>query len=58
MVQKKKCKARKTVKNATLDAKIGVDTAENEQKRKMFDQITVTPTVAFARWKDECGISK
>ena len=33
MVQKKKCRARKTLKNATLDAKIGVDTAENEQKR-------------------------
>ena len=33
MVQRKKCRARKTLKNATLDAKIGVDTAENEQKR-------------------------
>ena len=28
------CKARKTLKNAALVAKIGVDTAENEQKRK------------------------
>ena len=33
MVQKKTCRARKTLKNAALVAKIGVDTAENEQRR-------------------------
>ena len=33
MVQRKKCRARKTLKNATLDAKIGVDTAENEPRK-------------------------
>ena len=30
MVQRKKCAARKTLKNDALDAKIGVDTAVNE----------------------------
>ena len=30
LVQRKKCKARKTLKNDALDAKIGVDTAVNE----------------------------
>ena len=30
MVQRKKCRARKTLKNYALDTKIGVDTAENE----------------------------
>ena len=33
MVQRKKCRARKTLKNAALDAKIGVDTAENEPQK-------------------------
>jgi hypothetical protein len=33
MVQKKKCKARKMLKNAALVAKIGVDTAENEPRK-------------------------
>ena len=33
IVQRKKCRARKTLKNATLDAKIGVDTAENEPRK-------------------------
>ena len=30
LVQSRKCKARKTLKNDALDAKIGVDTAVNE----------------------------
>ena len=30
LVQRKKCKARKTLKNDALDANIGVDTAVNE----------------------------
>ena len=30
---KEKCRARKTLKNAALDAKIGVDTAENEPRK-------------------------
>ena len=30
LVQRKKCKARKTLKNEALDSKIGVDTAINE----------------------------
>ena len=47
MVQRKTCKARKTLKNAALVAKIGAATAENEQKRKkMVDQITVTLPVS------------
>ena len=33
MVQRKKCRSWKTLKNATLDAKIGVDTAENEPSK-------------------------
>ena len=32
-VQRKKFRARKTLKNATVDAKIGVDTAENEPRK-------------------------
>ena len=33
MVQRKKCRAWKMLKNAALDAKIGVDTAENEPQK-------------------------
>ena len=33
MVQRKKCKAQKTLKNDALDAKIGVDTAANEPRK-------------------------
>ena len=33
VVQRKKCRARKTLKNAALDEKIGVHTAENEPRK-------------------------
>ena len=33
LVQSRKCKARKTLKNDALDAKIGVDTAANEPRK-------------------------
>ena len=50
MVQRKKCKARKTLKNDALDGKIGVDTAVNEplkvcKTEKKVDQITTDRTV-------------
>ena len=32
-MQRKKCKARKKLKNDALDAKIGVDTAANEPRK-------------------------
>ena len=32
-VQRKMCQARRTLKNEALDAKIGVDTAENEPRK-------------------------
>ena len=33
VVQRKKCRARKMLKNEALEAKIGVDTAENEPRK-------------------------
>ena len=38
-MQRKKCKARKTLKNDALDAKIGVDTAENEPLKVLLNQM-------------------
>ena len=42
LVQSRKCKARKTLKNDALDAKIGVDSAANEP-RKGSENLTSTP---------------
>ena len=41
MVQRKKCKAGKTLKNEASVAKIGVDTVENELENEKVDEITV-----------------
>ena len=41
MVQRKKCRAKETLKNAPLVAKIGVDTAENELRKGLMDTLKV-----------------
>ena len=38
MVRMKKCESRKTLKNLTLDAKIGVDRAANEPRNRKHGQ--------------------
>ena len=51
MAQRKKCSFRKTLKNATLDAKIGVDTAKNEP-RKDPEQETISSSPRVIRYAD------
>ena len=55
-VQRKKCRVRKTLKNAPLVAKIGVDTAENEPRKGLgMDTLKAHDGYRRSRRKQRCA---